>query len=240
MEEPTPSTSQTDIFHSLSPSSKPEEEWPSLSTPASSIQPAQKAPYMPAFWTVQIIKKKSPQDHVKNREKYAHYFQGNKILPIPELVQEVQPKIVSFVVTDLKTRRLAGLRKDNCEELLKAAAIPPKYYCRRSFATWDVQLPSEELAVKLAGDNITSKHFRLLPEYLGQRRIKVTVYNVPIQINGEVLAAFLCEHGEVEEVIKAKTSSGTAHGDYFFTMCFNRKGFQAIPHTPEYENQTRR
>ena len=165
---------------------------------------------------------------------YAQYFQGSKILPIPE---EVQPKIVSFVVTDLKIRRLTGLRKDTFEELLKAAASPAKYYCRRSFTTYDILLPSEELAVKLAGDNITSKHFRLQPEYLGQRRIKVTVRKVPIQINGEALAAFLCEHGEVEEVIKAKSSSGTAHEDYFFTMCLNRKGFQAITHTLEYENQ---
>ena len=139
--------SQTEIFPSLSSSTKSEEKRPSLSTPASSIQPTQKAPSMPASWTVQIIKKKSPQDHVKNREKYAQYFQGNKTLPIPELVQEVQPKIVSFVVADLKTKRLAGLRKDTFEELLKAAAIPAKYNCRCSFATWDVLLPSKELAV---------------------------------------------------------------------------------------------
>ena len=89
---------------------------------------------MPAFWTVQIIKNKSPQDHVKNREKYAQYFQCNKISPIPELVQEVQQKIISFVVTDLKTRKLAGLRKDTFEELLKLNTIadavsPPGISC---------------------------------------------------------------------------------------------------------------
>ena len=46
------------------------------------------------------------------------------ILPIPELVQELQPKILSFVVTDLKTGRLAGLRMETFEELLKAARNP--------------------------------------------------------------------------------------------------------------------
>ena len=141
------------------------------------------------------------------------------------------------MVTDQKTRRLAGLRKDTFEEILKAARIPAKYYCRRSFATWVVLLTSEELATKLAGDNITTKHFQLQPEYLGQRRIKVTVCNVPIQLNGEVLAAYLCEHGEMEDIIKAKSPNETVHGDYFFTMCLNRKGFQAIPHTIEYESQ---
>ena len=238
MEEPTPSTSsQTDMFNSLSPSSKPEDKWPSLSSTASSIQPAQKAPSMPTSWTAQTTKKIPPQDHRKNWGKYSQYFQGNKILPIPELVQEVQPKTNSFAVTDLKTRRLAGLRKDTFEEILKAAGIPAKYYCRRSFATWDDLQPTEELTIKLAGDNITKKYFRLQPEYLGQRRIKVTVCNVPIQLNSEVLAAYLCKHGEVEDIIKIKSSNGTEHGDYFFTMCLNRKGFQAIPHTIEYESQ---
>ena len=61
--------------------------------------------------------------------------------------------------------------------------------------------------------------------------------NVPIQINGEVLVAFVCEYGEVEDIIKAKSSNETVHGDYFFIMCLNRKGFQAILHTLEYVNQ---
>ena len=123
------------------------------------------------------------------------------------------------MVTDLKTRKLTGIKKKKkkeiFEDLLKAAGIPAKYFCRRCFATLDVLLPSEELAVKF---------FRQQLEYLGRRRIKVTECNVPIQINGEVLAAFLSEYGDVEDVTKAKSTNGTAHGDYFFTMCLNRGG----------------
>ena len=73
------------------------------------------------------------------------------------------------MVTDLKTKRLAGIKNDTFEGLLKAADIPAKYYCRRSFATWDVLLPSEDLAAKLAGENVISKYFRLQPEYMGGR-----------------------------------------------------------------------
>ena len=90
-------------------------------------------------------------------------------------------------MTELKTRRLAGIKKDTFEDLLKAAGIPAKYYCRRSLATWDVLLPSEDLAAKLAGDSITPKYFRLQPEYMERRRIKITGCNVPIQLNEEVL-----------------------------------------------------
>ena len=54
----------------------------------------------------------------------------------------------------------------------------------------------------------------------------------------EVLAAFLSSYGDIEDAAKAKSLSGTAHGDYLFTMCIYRGGFMAIPHTMEYESQT--
>ena len=137
----------------------------------------------------------------------------------------VQPKIISFIITDLKTRRLAGIKKETFEELLKTAGIPARYFCRRSFATWDVLLPTEDLAKKLAGSNISSKYYQLQPEYKGHRKIQVTVCNVPIQLNGDVLAAYLSEYGDIEEITTSKSSSGTAHGDYVVTMSLDQKGF---------------
>ena len=72
------------------------------------------------------------------------------------------------------------------------------------------------------------------------RRIKVTVCNVPIQLSGDVLAAFLSDYGDVKDFTTIKSSNGTAHGDYSFTMCLNRRGFQAIPYTLDYEDQAMR
>ncbi len=145
MGESTPTT-QEDIFLSQE---KP--EWPSLPgtsaenlTPASTIPPAQKVPSIPVSWSTQA-NKKTAQDYKKDRvEKYAQYFKGNRILPISELVEAVQPKTLSLIVSDIKTRRLAGLKKEKFE-ILKAAGIPARYFCRRSFATWDILLPSQEL-----------------------------------------------------------------------------------------------
>ena len=234
---PSPSPSLADIFDGSSPSSKPENKWPTLSPASSTIPPAQKVPSLPASWTEKISHNAHNIDFKKIREKYEKYFEGHRIFPIPELVDQVKPKTISFVITDLKTRRLAGIRKKTFEELLKAAGIPAKYYCRRSFATWDVLLPSQELAAKLAGESINSKYFRLQPEYMGRRRICITVCNVPIELNEEVLAAFLCKYGDIEDITKAKSSSRTAHGDYIFTMCLDRGGFVAIPHSLEYETQ---
>ena len=124
---------------------------------------------------------------------------------------------------------MSGIKKDRFEELLKVAGISARYFGWRCFATWDVLLPSEELVVKLAGSNISSKFLRLQPEYKGKQRIKVTVCNVPIQLNGDVLAAHLSEYGSVEDVISAKSTSGTVYGDYFVIMCLDRGGFQVIP-----------
>ena len=71
---------------------------------------------------------------------------------------------------------------------------------------------------------------------MGKRKIKITVCNVPIQLNEEVLAAYLSGYGDIEEVVKAKSAksaNGTAHGDYIFTMCLD----MAIPHTLDYKSQ---
>ncbi len=100
-------------------------------------------------WSSHCVNKKSPCDYARDRvEKYGQYFKEGEILPIPEFVEAVEPKTLSFVVTDIKTKRLAGIKKETFEDLLKTANIPGKYFYRRSFATWDVLLPSEEAAKK--------------------------------------------------------------------------------------------
>ena len=73
-----------------------------------------------------------------------------------------------------------------------------------------------------------TKFFRLQPEYLGTRRIRVTI---PAFLTGEVLAAFLSSYGNVEEITLLRSAAGTAYGDYVFRMCLAREGFQSIPET---------
>ena len=178
--------------------------WPSLPIPAesqetndsqdSSIQPAQKSP---TAWKGQ---QRGPDDYEKDRVgRYAQYFKGNEILPIPE-------------IADLKTKRLVGLNKEIFEELLRKAGIPCQYFCRKSFATWDVLLPSEEQAAKAAERDIITKNFRLQPEYKGTRRLRVTVCNVPAIITGEVLAVYLSGFGQVEEFNLLRSPAGQPTG----------------------------
>ena len=89
---------------------------------------------MPVSWTAQPKKKKLPEFYVKDRvEKYAQYFKGNKILPIPKLAEVVKPKTLSFIITDLRTSRLAGIKKDTFEEsqpgISVDAALPSGISC---------------------------------------------------------------------------------------------------------------
>ena len=207
--------------------------WPSLPSesgcPIPSGQRTKPESPSPSPWK---ILQKNPEDYEKDRvSKYADNFKGNEILPIPEILQKIEPRIVLLVVTDLKSRRLVGLKKEGFEDLLRKAGVPCQYFCRKSFATWDVLFPSSDQAAKVASSNINAKFFRLQPEYLGTRRIRVTVCNVPAFITGEVLAAFLSTYERVEEINLLRSAAGTAYGDYVSRMRLTREGFQAIPET---------
>ena len=218
----------------------PEEVLYDLSSSSSNtISPTQKPQVTTVSWSSHCVNKKSASDYERDSiEKYANYFKDGEMLPIPELVQAVEPKTLSFVVTDLKTKRLARLKKETFEDLLKTANIPGKYFCCRSFATWDVLHPSEEVAKKLAGGNITTRFFRLQTEYRGKCRIKVTVCNISMQLSGDVLAAYLSIYGSVEQVTQVTSNSGTAYADYVFVMCIDRGGFNNIPHIIKYRDQS--
>ena len=116
------------------------------------------------------------------------YFQSNTILHVPDITEDLDPRIISLVVVDIRTRRFAGLKKDYFEDLMHTSGIPVQYFCRRSFEIWDVLLPTKEQAAKLAESCVNTKFFRLQSEYMGTRRIRVTVCNVPANPPGEVVA----------------------------------------------------
>ena len=59
--------------------------------------------------------------------------------------------------------------------------------------------------------------------------IRVTVCNVPIQLNGDVLAAYLSKYGSVKAITPLKSSDGRVHGDNILTVSLDREGLQAIP-----------
>ena len=127
--------------------------------------------------------------------------------------------------------------KETFEDLLKAASIPGKCFCRRSFATWDVLLPSGEVAKGLAGGGITTRFFRLQPEYRGGRGVRVAVCSVSMQLSGDVLAAYLGMCGGVERVTQVASARGAACGGCVFVVCLDGGGFSGIPHKVRYRER---
>ena len=169
-------------------------------------------------------KKRDPEDYERDRMgKYTLYFQGDTILPILEIYRSLEPQIFSPVVSDLRTWRLAGIKRDIFEQLLKSAGVPYSCFCR-SFATWDILLPTLEQATKFTRRNITTKFFWLQLEYMGTRCIHVTICNVLMELNRDVLTSFLRKHSQVEEVTQLTCSKGTTHRHYVLKMCLNHDG----------------
>ena len=51
---------------------------------------------------------------------------------------------------------------------------------------------------------------------------------VPLQLNRDILAAYLSAYGSVKEVTQLRSTDGMTHRDYANNVCMNREGFQAI------------
>ena len=197
--------------------------------PSDSLIPQEQKPTECTTPTSWKVLQKSPEEYDRDRvTKYAPYFRCNIILPIPEISEAMNLCIISLVVVSIKTRGFAGLKKDAFEDLMRAASIPGKYFCRRSFATRDVLLPPKDQAAKLAESCINRKFFRLQPDYMGTRRIRVTVCNVPANLPREVVASYMCAFSRVE-MMQLRATAGTAHGDNTFRLCLDREGFQSHP-----------
>ena len=106
--------------------------------------------------------------------KYTQYFQGNTIFPTPEVIKSLEPKILSLVITDLRTKTLARLREEKFNDLLQTCEIPCRYFCRQSYATWDILLPTETQVKKLA-EHIITKFYKLQSKYMDTRQISYSL-----------------------------------------------------------------
>ena len=84
-----------------------------------------------------------------------------------------------------------------------------------------------------AAKNITTKR-----EYMGMRRTNVIIVNAPVDISDNYLAAFFKNSYGLVEVTTLRGGKGTANGDYSLLLCLKRDGFQSIPDTIQFRNQT--
>ena len=81
------------------------------------------------------------------------------------------------------------------------------------------------MAETLTQSNIVTKHNKLQSEYMGTRRIKVTVSNVLVALPGHVLVPFLSRFGRVEDYDAVQGAVDVMIEDYSFLVCLKREGF---------------
>lgn len=100
------------------------------------------------------------------------------------LQQPVMEAINTRTISDIKTRKLIAITKETMEESLNALNMAAKLLARRLNAMWNVLLTAEEAAKALAG-NI--KSLRLQNEYMGTRKTRIILHEVPMYITGGLL-----------------------------------------------------
>ena len=154
-------------------------------------------------------------------------------------INEVNNEILLLHKRKKQRKQCNSGRGQERESLSMFSEEPPlKYSFNETYHTSECRVqsndkpllfPSKEQAAKVASTNIAIKFFRLQPEYLGTRRIRATVCNVPAFITGEVLAAFPGAYGCVEEINILRSAARTAYRNYTFRLCLTKESFQAIP-----------
>lgn len=111
-------------------------------------------------------------------------------------------------------------------EALKRTQILPKVLARMFNDMWDIVLICEEDDKKLAVSVITTKSVQT--EYMGTRKISVTLHEVPMVLTEERLGVF-SKYGEVEDVSASARKMGIVTGDYLLQITMSRKYFMDIP-----------
>jgi len=192
-------------------------------------EPARKTAWRPP--QEDIFQEQDPELHRSNwTNKYKDLVEGNNIKSLPQATEDLEPRILSYITTEATSRKLIGLGREKILDILLGNNIPAKHINRRSYATWDVLLPSEAEAMRCSTRNIIYKGCKLQPEYKGERRTRVTLFNVPAMISTEYLMAILSNYGDV--VAMGVTSErGVRVGEFAFLMALKREGFDGIPDT---------
>lgn len=77
-------------------------------------------------------------------------------------------------------------------------------------------------AKELAGNILTTKSIQLQTEYMGTRRMIITVYGVPLDITVDHVKAFFANFGQVRDIIHILSKVGVPTGDFKSSSRINR------------------
>lgn len=64
-----------------------------------------------------------PEYHKGLTGQLENFVSGNKLLPVPSLLETVNTRTISLLTTDIKTRKFLGFNREITEEVLKCLKI---------------------------------------------------------------------------------------------------------------------
>lgn len=164
----------------------------------------------------------------EQRVKYEKYLHGNEFLTIPEVLEAVNAEVISLLTTDVKSRQLIGVSRENMKEVLKSLKIMPKMLARSSNSMWDL-LSSKQEAKQLAGSILSTYSLQLQTEYMRTRNTNITIHGVPVDISENRIGAFFAKFSQVDKVSAVRSKSGIATRDIILQVVLTRQSFQDIP-----------
>ena len=166
------------------------------------------------------------EDFVKRCREYAHLVTDNGLLlDLPKL-RSIEQRMVSVFATDIKLKRIVRANKDIVLKSMTGLGVRVESITKGSGYLWDLLLPSPEDCVALLRRDLITKDLSFKVEYMGKRKTRVVVFEVPPFVSGENVGAFFLKYGDL-----VGFSSDKTRGEWRFELMTNRKNAEAIPNT---------
>ena len=167
-------------------------------------------------------------DFVKRCHSYDLLVKDNGLLitGLPKL-QNIEKKMVSLFAIDKKAKRIVRASKDIVIKSLAGLGIKVECIVKgNGYFMWDILLSSEAECVNLTKRDLATKDYNFRVEYLGRRKTKVVIHEVPPYIDGEHVGAFILRFGDL-----VGYSCDFIRGEWTFDIMSDRKNTEAIPNS---------
>lgn len=125
----------------------------------------------PSAWNKNRLKKDVGY-YDRMKEEYHEYIKRNELLTIWEALNLVTTRTISFLMVDVKTRKLIGVSREAIEEALKYFKIPKDF--GKMIKCYLGHTSLEEEAKNLAGIILITNSLWLQTEYIGTRQSRIT------------------------------------------------------------------
>ena len=166
------------------------------------------------------------EDFVKRCRKYAHLVTDNGLLlDLPKL-QSIEQRMVSVFATDIKLKRIVRANKDLVLKSMTSLGVRVESITKGSGYLWDLLLPTPDDCLSLLRRDLVTKDHSFRVEYMGKRKTKVVVFEVPPFASGEQVGAFILRYGDL-----VGFSSDKIRGEWRYELMTTRQKAEAIPNT---------